>query len=92
MSDSDSNPIEALVYALDKYPQRVEALPVRELVMDSARQNPKRPAYVKLAVPDEVVKSVRGRASDSEDLVLLVRVPKEVRQRQGSRIVLPGEV
>ena len=92
MSDGDSNPVQTLAYALEKYPQRVEVVPVRDLLLDSARQNPKRPAYVKLAVPDEVAKSVRGRAADSEDLVLLVRVPKEVRQRQGSRIVLPGEV
>lgn len=85
------NPLKTLAYALEKYPQRVEAVPVRQLLMDSARQNPKRPAYVKLAVPDEVVKSLRGRAEDADDLVLLVVVPKEVREREESLIVLPGE-
>jgi hypothetical protein len=90
MNAERQDPAAALAFALEKYPQQVEAVPLRRLLLDSARENPKRPAYVKLAVPDEVVKSVRGSAEDG-DLVLLVRVPKEVLQRQGSRIVLPGE-
>jgi hypothetical protein len=85
------NPLTNLAFALEKYPERVEAIPIQDLVMESARQNDKRPAFVKLSVPDEVVKQLRGRPEDT-DLVLLVRVPKEVLQRQGSLIVLPGEV
>ena len=85
------NPRKALSYALEKYPERVEMVPIEELVTDSARQNPKRPAYVTLAVPDEVVKSLKGRRDD-RDLVLLVRVPKEILERSESRILLPGEV
>jgi hypothetical protein len=85
------NPIKSLLYALEKYPEKVEMVPIEELVTDSARQNPKRPAYVTLAVPDEVVKSLRGRSED-RDLLLLVRVPKAVLQRSESLIVLPGEV
>jgi hypothetical protein len=81
----------ALDYALQKYPERVEMIPIRELVLESARRNEKRPAYVKLAVPDEVVKGLKGRAEEG-DLVLLVRVPREVLERQTSRIILPGEV
>ena len=53
-----NDPRKALSYALEKYPQRVEMVPVEELVTDSARQNAKRPAYVTLSVPDEVVKTV----------------------------------
>jgi hypothetical protein len=86
-----SNPRAALSYALEKYPERVEMVPIEELVTDSARQNPKRPAYVTLAVPDEVVKSLKGGRQD-RDLVLLVRVPKEILERSESLIVLPGEV
>ena len=82
---------KTLRFALDKYPERVEAMPLTELVLDSARAKPKRPAYVKLAVPDEVVKSLRG-SRQSDDLVLLVRVPKAVEDRAGSPIVLPGEI
>ena len=85
------SPLKNLAFALEKYPERVEVVPIQDLVTDSARKNDKRPAFVKLSVPDEVVKQLRGRPEDT-DLVLLVRVPKEVLQRQGSLIVLPGEV
>ena len=85
------NPRKALAYALEKYPERVEMVPIEQLVTDSARQNAKRPAYVTLAVPDEVVKSLKG-SRDDRDLVLLVRVPKEILERSESRILLPGEV
>lgn len=85
------NPRNALAYALEKYPERVEMVPIERIVTDSARQNAKRPAYVTLAVPDEVVKSIKGNRDD-RDLVLLVRVPKEVLERSESLIVLPGEV
>jgi hypothetical protein len=86
-----NNPLKALSYALEKYPERVELVPIEQLVTDSARQNAKRPAYVTLAVPDEVVKSLKG-GRDDRDLVLLVRVPKEILERSESLIVLPGEV
>ncbi|HEX5760851.1 MAG TPA: hypothetical protein VF121_16800 [Thermoanaerobaculia bacterium] len=86
-----TEPRQALGFALEKYPERVEVVPVEQLVTDSARRNDKRPAYLTLAVPDEVVKAVRGRQGE-HDLVFLVRVPKEVVERMGSRIVLPGEV
>jgi hypothetical protein len=85
------NPLKSLTYALEKYPERVELVPIRELVTDSARQNPKRPAYVTLSVPDEIVKGLRGRPDDT-DLVLLVRVPREILERSESLILLPGEV
>lgn len=87
------NPRKSLTYALEKYPERVEIVPIEELVTDSARQNPRRPAYVTLAVPDEVVKGLKGRRDDKDkDLVLLVLVPHEVLERSESLIVLPGEV
>jgi hypothetical protein len=85
------NPRKALAYALEKYPERVEMVPIEQIVTDSARQNPKRPAYLTLAVPDEVVKSLKGNRDD-RDLVLLVRVPKEILERSESLILLPGEV
>jgi hypothetical protein len=85
------NPLKTLAYALDKYPEKVEMIPLQELLLESARKNDKRPAFVKLAVPDEVVKGLKG-GGDSKDLVMLVIVPKEVQQRSESLIVLPGEV
>jgi len=85
------NPLKALQFALEKYPDRVELAPVRDLLMDSARQNDRRPAFIKLAVPDDLVKALRGNR-DGQDTVLLVRIPAEVNDRVESRIVLPGEV
>jgi len=82
--------LKSLQFALEKYPQRVELAPARELLMDSARKNDRRPAYVKLAVPDEIVKALRG-SRENQDLVLLVRIPADVSDRVDSRIVLPGE-
>jgi hypothetical protein len=86
------NPLKALTFALEKYPEKVELMPIGQLVIESARQNAKRPAYVKLAVPDEVVKGLKGTPHGEQDLVLLVRLPREVLERSESRIVLPGEV
>jgi hypothetical protein len=86
------NPRKTLTYALEKYPEQVELLPMQDLVVESARQNAKRPAFVKLAVPDEVVKILKGERRDDADLLLVVRVPRQVLQRSESLIVLPGEV
>jgi hypothetical protein len=83
--------VKKLQFALDKYPQQVEMVPVADLLLDSARQNEKRPAYVKLAMADELVKSLRGQRRQ-KDVLLLVRIPGEVLERSESRIVLPGEV
>ena len=83
--------VKKLQFALEKYPQQVEMVPIADLLLDSARQNEKRPAYVKLAMADELVKSLRGQRQQ-KDVLLLVRVPGEVLERSESRIVLPGEV
>ena len=69
----------------------MELVPVADLLLDSARQNEKRPAYVKLAMADELVKSLRGQRQQ-QDVLLLVRIPGDVLERSESRIVLPGEV
>lgn len=87
-----NDPAQSLAFALEKYPEKVQATPVEQLLMDSARQNDKRPAFVKLAVPDDVVKALRGSADKRQDLLLLVSIPKEVQERSESRIILPGEV
>ncbi len=83
--------VKQLVFAIEKYPDKVEMMPVEKLVLESARQNDKRPAYLKLAVPDELVKNLRG-SRPGQDRVLLVRIPNDVLSRAESRIVLPGEV
>jgi hypothetical protein len=82
---------ESLRFALDKYPEKVEIVALERLVIDSARQNPRRPAYLKIAVPDDLVKEVRGTKRE-RDLILLVRIPHDVLDRAASPIVLPHEV
>lgn len=85
-------PHDALQFALEKYPERLEIAPLEDLVVDSARSNAKRPAYVKIALPDEIVKSLRGSADRRQEIIYLVRMPKEVAERSESNIILPGEV
>ncbi len=82
--------LKALRFALEKYPERVETSPLAELVIDSAREKPKRPAYLKIAVPDAVVQAVRA-PKQGGDSYLVVRIPAEISERVDSRIVLPGE-
>ena len=84
--------LEALKFAVEKYPHQIEVVPVENLLVDSARQNSRRDAYVKLAVPDEAVKALRGSADRRKNLLLLVSIPSEVRDRSQSSIILPGEV
>ncbi len=86
-----SDELDSLAFALDKYRDRLLIAQVDQLVTDSARRNEKRPAWLKIAVPDDMVKNVRG-SQKSRDLVLLVQIPREVLERSESRIVLPGEV
>ncbi|MEM7584408.1 MAG: hypothetical protein AAF560_13550 [Acidobacteriota bacterium] len=83
---------QALTFALDKYPERVEAVPVDELLLDSARGGGSKMAYIKLGVPDEVVKSLRGLPEKRQNLLFLVSIPKEIQERSESPIILPGEV
>ena len=72
------------------YPEKVEIATVDQLMLESARQNAKRPAYVKLAVPDDMVKQLRGQR-EQRDLVLLLRVPRDIVERADSPIILPNE-
>jgi hypothetical protein len=86
-----TRPEELLAFALEKYRDRIEIVPLAGLVTDSARRNDRRAAYVTLAVPDEVVKQLRGPAAERDHL-FLVQIPREVGERATSRILLPGEV
>lgn len=79
-----------LAYALETYPEQVEVASIDQLLLESARQNAKRPAYLKLAVPDDMVKQLRGQR-EQRDLVLLLRVPRDILDRAESPIILPNE-
>ncbi|HUF78618.1 MAG TPA: hypothetical protein VMR44_06880 [Thermoanaerobaculia bacterium] len=82
---------KTLLFALEKYPDRIQAIDLDQLMIESARQNEKRPAFVKIAVPDEWVKSLRG-PREGQSRLLLVEVPQEVERRSESSIILPGEL
>lgn len=86
------DPVEALVFALQKYPERVEMVPLADLVEESARAKPNRMAYVKINVPDELVKALRGDPEKSRSQYFVVSIPKDVQERSESLIILPGEV
>jgi hypothetical protein len=55
----------------------MEVLPV--WVLDTGRLNEKRPAYVKMAVPDDYVKNLKG--DQPQDIYLLVKVPHDTHER-----------
>lgn len=83
--------VRALGFALEKYPNRVTVLPLPSITLDSARQNDKRPAFVKLAVPDEVVQSLRSAPDKRRQVTAVVSLPADVAERLDSTIILPGE-
>ena len=56
--------------------REIEILPV--WVMDTGRLNEKRPAYVKMAVPDDYVKNLTG--VDPKHIYLMVKIPYEVHE------------
>lgn len=87
----DGDPRPVFDYALANWPQLLQVTVLGDLVTEAARGNDKRPAYMKLAVPDEMVKNLRGDEKQ-RDLVLVIRIPNEVVQRSKRLIVLPGEV
>jgi len=85
------DPLRTLAFALEKYPERVQVADLERLTIESARQNEKRPAWVKVAVPDDWVKALRG-SREGDRRFLLVEVPREVEERSESSIILPGEL
>ena len=81
-----------LVYGLVKHPEKIGIKDLRGVVAGSGRKNDKREAWVKLSVPDDVVKALRGPRELAESDYVLVAIPREVKERAESRIILPDEV
>jgi hypothetical protein len=69
---------------------KYDVAPLGRLIMDAARQNEKRPAWVKLAVPDALVLAAKHPPAGPRIRAYLVIVPAEVEERLESRIILPG--
>jgi hypothetical protein len=74
---------------LEKFPNAVEVVPLETMVTDSTRGTADRPGALKLTVPDAVVKNLRGDPA-KRDVFLLVRIPRELVEREASPIILPG--
>lgn len=69
--------ILSLVHAAEKWHLLdMEAVALNELVIDHARQNDKRPAYIKVFVPDSWALSLRGD-NDLKDIFVALRIPRE---------------
>lgn len=59
--------------------------------LESARQNEKRPAWIRMAVPDDFVKSIRG-AEEKQPVFAIVVIPSDIRQQAESPIIQPGVI
>jgi hypothetical protein len=81
---------QVLDFAREKYPERLSMFSLEGLLLDTARQNDKRPAWVKMATVDNVVKNLVGNPK-LRDVYILVRIPRDVVDRVGSKIVLLNE-
>jgi hypothetical protein len=80
-------------FALANYPHLLQVTTVADVMVGSRRARPdvRRPASIELAVPDETVVNLRGE-HDRQDLLLLVRIPREVIERSQSLVITPGEL
>lgn len=74
---------------LEKFPNAVEIVPLESVVADSTRGSADRPGSLKLAVPDSVVKNLRGDPA-KRDTFLLVHIAHDLIEREASPIILPG--
>lgn len=81
---------DQLAYAWEKCPHRLSIYDLSALLVEGARKNDKRPAWLKVMVPDDVVKNLWGKEG-LRDEYLIVRIPREISERSNSLIILPNE-
>jgi hypothetical protein len=74
---------------LEKFPNAVEVVPLESVLADSARGSAGGPGSLRIAVPDAVVKNLRGDPA-RRDVFLLVHIPRDLVEREASPIILPG--
>ena len=74
---------------LEKFPQAVEIVNLEEILADSARGGESGVGYLKINVPDKVVKNLRGEPKKRDQLLLVV-IPRDIITREESPIILPG--
>lgn len=81
-----ANALDLLSWSKDQ--TGVEALPI--WVMDSGRLNEKRPAYLKVAAPDNWVRNLTGK--DDHDVYVMVRIPQEAHELWAATKNSPGSL
>ncbi len=80
--------IDKLVEYLKKYKDQVEIIELEKILLDSTRKKEGQEyGTLKIAVPDEVVKNIRGIPS-KKDLILLLIIPNEIRKKIESPIII----
>jgi hypothetical protein len=84
--------IKLIEYALNKHLGRCGMFFLNDagLMLDMARKNDKRPAWIKIAVPDEMVVNMKGRPG-LMDAYVFIKVPREVVDKFNSPIIDPKE-
>lgn len=80
--------IDKLVEYLKKYKDQVEIIELEKILLDSTRKKEgQKFGTLKIAVPDEVVKNIRG-VSSKKDLILVLIIPNEIRKKMESPIII----
>lgn len=84
---------EVLVTALSRHMDEVSLAPLSPLVVDASRQNDKRPAWLKLTVPDRVVANLKGD-KDKQNLFVILELPRQLFEKLAMqpRIILASEM
>ena len=79
---------DLIKWVINAHKDDLQVLPM--WVMDFARLNEKRPAYLKVACPDDWVKNLGG--VDHKDVYLMIRVPQEHHQVWLNAQASPGAI
>lgn len=79
--------IEKLLDYVKKYKNIIEFINIEEILIDSSRGGEKKKGVLKIAVPDEVVKNLRGDP-EKRDLILIVHIPNEIRKKIESPLII----
>lgn len=80
----DAGLLETITGAVAGHADRLEGVLVNAVVIDSARQNDKRPAFLKVSVFDDWVRNMRGGAALA-DAYIMLRIPRDVLEDVTSR-------
>lgn len=79
--------IEKLIEYLQKYQNSIEIIEIEKILLDSTRGKEGKTGTIKIAIPDEIVKNLRG-LKEKRDLILVLRIPNEIRKKMESPIII----